>query len=135
LLVEHRSQDAVGYALLAQVNNLGCIQTVATVAILDERDSDVVADLRFGEFQYVRDTAGQLNRLRRRRRRSSGTGGGRLLGGGGCCVAYQQRKRCGGNNRGRNPSSIHNNTLPRPHNYHKTPTGRQVLLLRTWTSS
>jgi hypothetical protein len=126
LLVEHRSQDAVGYALLAQVNNLGCIQTVAMVSILDERDSDVVADLRFGEFQYVRDTAGQLNRLRRRSR----IGGGRLLGGGGCCVADQQRKRCGGNNRGRNPSSIHNNTLPRPHNYHKTPTGRQVLLSR-----
>jgi hypothetical protein len=58
LLVDHGSQNAVRHSFVAQSNDLRCSQVKAAVAALDERNDDVVANLRARELKYVLGTVG-----------------------------------------------------------------------------
>jgi hypothetical protein len=45
LVAQHRSEHAIGYPLLAEINNFRGGKIVAAVAILDEGDRDIVIHL------------------------------------------------------------------------------------------
>jgi hypothetical protein len=104
------------------MDNLGCGQVKVSVASLDERNDDVVANLRSRELKYVLSAGGQLDRNRRGR---SGAGSRFLHGsllhvcGGG--EAARQCTACSGEDHGGNASNIHNISLSLQDNLVRTP--------------
>ncbi len=77
-VVQHRGNHPVGYTLAMQVKDFPCIQAVDGSGILNEGDNRVIADLRPGQLQDLRNPIRQLDLWRH-----TGTGWRSRVGSGG----------------------------------------------------